>query len=167
MDKAAEMSDLAREGLRGAAVAVPFLLLSTLLNAGSDVVERRLYEARKKKKEPKAWEKLLQHYPDLAEDYQKNKSLFETIHDLYPSIAAHPEAIVSVIRLAKDYSTGGLDPSTLLSLAKTEAEITKKSPKPTAIDQAKGLSTLIESIDKSVQQSSSMPRLTYSPWITG
>jgi hypothetical protein len=75
------------------------------------------------KKEEHNWIRLVERYPELAnEDYSSNRQMFATLHELFPKLADKPEAIIGVMRIAKDYSTGGIDPATLQALARAQSD---------------------------------------------
>jgi hypothetical protein len=89
----------------------------------------KVEEHSRRGREDESWLRLISKYPDLAaNDYQKNRELFATLHALFPKIADRPEAIVGAIRIAQDYSTQGIDPSTLGSLSKIQSELSGKGP---------------------------------------
>lgn len=106
---------------------IPGALAGALLGAGVN----ELYEASRnkikkkkvKKSEGKKWLNLIGDHPELAENYKKNKKMFSTLNAMYPELSEHPEAIAGVLRIAQDYSTGGLDPATLLNLANIEEKL--------------------------------------------
>lgn len=71
------------------------------------------------------WEKIKNQYPDElgGEDAEKNKQNFEAIYKIAPTIAKIPQISIHYLRQARDYSTGGFDPSTIETLARTEASV--------------------------------------------
>lgn len=99
--------------------------LSTAIGLGSRELLSHIKQKQREKRGPKRWPQMLEKYPELSDNAQKNKEMFYMLNDLYPNLAKHPEAVISILRLAQDYSTGGVDPSTLMSLARAEGEISK------------------------------------------
>lgn len=112
------------------AKVIPGALAASLVSIGVNEAYEKGREKVKKKKikkdEGKKWLNLIGDHPELAEDYKKNKKMFSTLNSMYPELSDHPEAIAGVLRIAQDYSTGGLDPATLLNLASIEEKLNKR-----------------------------------------
>ena len=71
------------------------------------------------------WNKLRRRFPEelAGEGESINKENYESIYRLAPSIAKVPGLSIHFLRLAKEYSTGGMDPTTIATLAKAEESI--------------------------------------------
>ena len=70
------------------------------------------------------WDKIQALYPEeLGDNEEQNKRNYEAIYRIAPTLAKIPQITIHYLRQAKDYSTGGFDPSTIETLAKTEAAV--------------------------------------------
>ena len=116
MDKTAAVdSALARQILTGVAIS----LASSLAAYGAYEGIRGLSsQMRDRVNKATAWNKLRSEYPELGgEGEEGNRRIFDSIYQVAPSVARTPGIVIPLIRQAKEYSTGGLDASTLRSLA--------------------------------------------------
>jgi len=76
------------------------------------------------------WEKINALYPEEMDDNkEQNKRNYEAIYRVAPTLAKIPQITIHYLRQAKDYSTGGFDPSTIETLAKTEAAVSATQQK--------------------------------------
>lgn len=98
---------------------LPLVLASTLSSYYVPKGLRKIEESGRRRKVGDKWLKVLAKYPQLADD-PKSKDNFEALAMLYPTLADNPEAIISALRIAQDYSTEGIDPNTLKTLADAE-----------------------------------------------
>lgn len=73
----------------------------------------------------KHWEKVKAKFPEelSGEDENQNFDNYESLYSLAPTIAKIPGLSIHFLRMAKEYSTGGLDPSTIGTLAKAESDL--------------------------------------------
>lgn len=106
---------------------VPLVLASTLAGYYIPKGLKKLEQHSRKGKVTDKWLKVLAKYPQLASD-PKSKDNFDTLAQLYPTLADHPEAIISALRIAQDYSTEGIDPNTLKTLADAERGVSQSYP---------------------------------------
>lgn len=116
MDKTAAVdSALARQILTGVAIS----LAASLASYGAYEGVRGLSShMRDRVNKTTAWHKLRTEYPELGGEAEEgSRRVFDAIYQVAPSVARTPGIVVPLIRQAKEYSTGGLDASTLKSLA--------------------------------------------------
>lgn len=116
MDKvASENSALARQILTGIAVS----LAASLASYGAYEGIRGLSSKMRDKVDiATSWRKIREKYPELGGDNEDSaRRVFDAIYKVAPSVARTPGIVVPLIRQAKEYSTGGLDASTLKSLS--------------------------------------------------
>lgn len=123
MDKQAALDNtLARQILTGVAIS----LAASLASYGAYEGIRGLgSKVRDRVNVTTAWNKIRDEYPELSGDSEEGaRRVFEAIYTVAPSVARTPGIVVPLIRQAKEYSTGGLDPSTLKSLADIQSSHT-------------------------------------------
>jgi len=108
---AAEVAILVASSLMGR-------LLYEAASAGANQVDRTANMRRH-------WDKLKAIFPEelAGDDSDVSKRNFEAIYRVAPTLAKIPQITIHYLRQAKDYSTGGFDPSTIETLAKTEAAV--------------------------------------------
>lgn len=139
MNKIAQSSFLYSSFLPSLAMVAISSAISPVISKTVNSIEKKIQESSKG---PRDWERMIERYPELGENYKENKAMFMTISKMFPTVAENPEAAISVLRVAKDYSTGGIDVSTLSNLANVEKSLSGGAANATT--PAKDLGMLME-----------------------
>lgn len=73
------------------------------------------------------WKRLLQKFPEFGEGDQAetNREIFETIHDLSPTVSKNPTMAAQMLHAAREYGLPGLDINTAKTLADLEKSKTQ------------------------------------------
>lgn len=154
------MSDNKKEAGAGKAVA-----LNAAVLVASGLLSRALWEAAsaasgqidRTTNMRRHWSKIRELYPEElgGEEEDANKRNYEAIYRVAPTLAKIPQITIHYLRQAKDYATGGFDPSTIETLAKTEAAVQgarqkKYAPVKEVTPDAKAIGQLLESTAPSI-----------------
>lgn len=138
---------------------VPFVVASNLGGYFIPKMLEKLEMGNRKRSTKEKWFKLLDKYPQMAQN-PKSKDYFEALANLYPHLADHPEAIVSALRIAQDYSTEGIDPNTLKTLSDAERGIVQSiSDRFTSSKDLMSVTKALSDINADMQ--SSPPSITW------
>ena len=119
-------------GMKNVGLQVAILVASGLASTGLWNVARAAAEKYDRTANMrKHWNEVLALYPEElgGEREEQSKRNFEAIYRIAPSVAKIPPASIHYLRIANDYDTGGFDPSTIETLAKTEFQIAQARDK--------------------------------------
>lgn len=118
MDKKSTAPNVAKQ----IAILVSAGLLGNIAMSGAQGIKEKYDKTRNMKRH---WDKLKTVFPEelAGENEKENLINFESIYSIAPSIAKVPGLSIHFLRMAKEYSTGGLDPSTIGTLAKAESDL--------------------------------------------